>query len=198
MNEANESLRTKDDKHALLTETGNSACGEEEVSDVIPDKKKEWLVPLTVRFSRKANEVFQKMADDYGVSKAYIVRLAAAGGLDKYLGCLQYVDSRQARQINNNICALGRLMQEMTWQLRRIGINYNQEIKLQNIKRKQKAIVDTNKWDKSSLELLRLKNQERDIQNDNQLFKKDEIEKIIARYEAATEKVSEALWHIQE
>ena len=63
MNAVNKNMRVKDDEQTLLTDTGNNVSDKEEAEDMIDDMKKDWLVPMTVRFSREANEVFQELAD---------------------------------------------------------------------------------------------------------------------------------------
>lgn len=174
----------------------------------VKDKKEDWLVPMTVRFSRETNDIFQELADTYNVSKAQVVRLAAAGSLEKYFGNLVYIDTKQAQVINKNICALGRLMQEMTRQIRRIGINYNQELKLRNIERKKKQLEEENEnlgWSSEDNDkhyenkklIRKLEDEEKEIKKDVNLLDKDELKDIIDRYEKATKEVSEALWHMQ-
>lgn len=174
----------------------------------VKDKKEDWLVPMTVRFSRETNDIFQELADTHNVSKAQVVRLAAAGSLEKYFGNLVYIDTKQAQVINKNICALGRLMQEMTRQIRRIGINYNQELKLRNIERKKKQLEEENRnlgWSSDEVDksfdnrrlISKLEDEAKEIKKDVNLLDKDELKDIIDRYEKATKEVSEALWHMQ-
>ena len=52
MNAVNKNMRAKDDEQTLLTDTGNNASDKEEAEDMIDNMKKDWLVPMTVRFSR--------------------------------------------------------------------------------------------------------------------------------------------------
>lgn len=177
-------------------------------TNAVKDKKEDWLVPMTVRFSKETNDIFQELADTNKVSKAQVVRLAAAGSLEKYFGNLVYIDSKQAQDINKKICALGRLMQELRRQLRRIGINYNQELKLRHIERMKEKLEEENRYlgctsediDKSyrnRIQINSLEQEALEIKKDNKLLDKNELNHIINRYEEATKKVSEALWYIQ-
>lgn len=177
-------------------------------TNAVKDKKEDWLVPMTVRFSKETNDIFQELADTYSISKAQVVRLAAAGSLEKYFGNLVYIDSKQAQDINKKICALGRLMQDMRRQLRRIGINYNQDLKLRHIERMKEKLEEENrnlgctsedidKTYKNRIQIRRFKEEADEIKKDTRLLDKNELNHIIDRYEKATKKVSESLWHIQ-
>lgn len=170
MNEVNKDMRAKEDEQDLLTDKGNKVSDKEEVEDTIEDKKKEWMVPMTVRFSREANEVFQEIADRNKVSKAHVVRVAAAGGMNKYFANLRYIDAEQGEVINKNLITLSNEISKMTNQLRHIGVNFYNDLRL-----KYKNQLDTNEA----------------------ILDKKELDDIVARYEDMVEKVSEALWHIQ-
>lgn len=196
-------------EHGVLTAKENTQGDDKEVKDTIKNKKTDYLIPMTVRFSKEANDIFQELADKHKVSKAQVVRLAAAGSLERYFGNLEYIDRRQAQVINKNICSLGRLMQEMTKEIRRIGINYNQELKLRNIERKKKQLEEKDKSLGFSVDEVRqgqvyrrkireLDREALEIKSDPTLLNKQELKNIIERYEEATKKVSEALWFIQE
>ncbi|BAN93870.1 plasmid transfer protein [Streptococcus dysgalactiae] len=170
MNAVNKNMRAKDDEQTLLTDTGNNVSDKEEAEDKIDNMKKDWLVPMTVRFSREANEVFQELADRNGVSKAQVVRIAAAGGLERYFGNLRYIDREQADAINSNLIILANELSEMKHQIRRIGVNFYQDLKLKY---------------------------EGKLDRDVEILDMQKLEDIMTNYEQVAQEVSEALWHIQ-
>ncbi|EFR31875.1 hypothetical protein [Eremococcus coleocola] len=169
MNAVNKNMRANDDEQTLLTGTGNNVS-DKEAEDMIDDMKKDWLVPMTVRFSREANEVFQELADRNGVSKAQVVRIAAAGGLERYFGNLRYIDREQADAINSILIILANELSEMKQQIRRIGVNFYQDLKL--------------KYDGK-------------LDRDVEILDMQKLEDIVTNYEQVAQEVSEALWHIQ-
>ena len=140
---------------------------------------------MNIRFTPEVYESLKELSEEFDVSMARIVRLALSDNLSKYLGEVRYVDKEQARQINHNICILGRDLRQIGNQLRRIGINYNQELKLKHIEEKNM----------SDYEKEQARNQ---VTKDVELLDKDELESLIARYEKATESLGEALWLIHE
>lgn len=162
------------------------------------------LVATTVRFSAEANKAIQDLADEYGVSKSEVVRLAVAGGLEKYLGNLKYVDEQYAKIINANIMILANLMQDIKSELRRIGVNYNQQVKAMH--EKKKVSIGGSLIEKPTLEDMRRKKEElmgrrltKDVQKVSQEpeLDVDAIKNLIEQYEKKSEEVGDVLWHIR-
>lgn len=148
------------------------------------DTNEEKMHALKVRVTPVMHESLKELSDEFDVSVAKIVRLALDNNLVKYLGNVKYVDKQQAQQINNNICTVGYDLREIGNQLRRIGINYNQELKLKHIE--EKNMSDFQKQQAMNA-----------VTKDVNLLDKNELENLITRYEKATESLGEALWHIR-
>lgn len=196
MSEANMNRRVGLDETEVSPSEVETFAGENEV-----ESKK--LVATTVRFSAEANKAIQDLADEYGVSKSEVVRLAVAGGLEKYLGNLKYVDKQYAKIINANIMILANLMQDIKSELRRIGVNYNQQVKAMH--EKKKVSIGGSLIEKPTLEDMRRKKEElmgrrltKDVQKVSQEpeLDVDAIKNLIERYEKKSEEVGEVLWHI--
>ena len=81
---------------------------------------------ITVRFSEEEARELMTIAREYNTTISDVVRCAASGELDKYLGRVKYVDPKQGSVINRNIIALGNAIMETRDHLRRIGVNFNQ------------------------------------------------------------------------
>ena len=90
------------------------------------EKKQRKDRSVTVRFSQKEVEALANIATEYNTTLSDVVRCAASGELDKYLGRLKYVDPKQGKVINSNIVMLGNAIMETRDHLRRIGVNFNQ------------------------------------------------------------------------
>lgn len=196
MSEANMNRRVGLDETEVSPSEVETFAGENEV-----ESKK--LVATTVRFSAEANKAIQDLADEYGVSKSEVVRLAVAGGLEKYLGNLKYVDEQYAKIINANIMILANLMQDIKSELRRIGVNYNQQVKAMH--EKKKMSVGRSLVDKPTLADMRRKKEElmgrrltKDVQKVSQEpeLDVDAIKNLIEQYEKKSEEVGDVLWHI--
>ncbi|MDO5690812.1 MAG: hypothetical protein Q4G61_11235 [Tissierellia bacterium] len=196
MNEMKHGERCMADSTEVATDIGDSYVDDTKV-------EVKTLVPCTVRFSREADSVFRTLADEYNVSKAEIIRLAASGGLAKYLGNLKYIDRKQAVAINQNISELANANYAIAEQLRRIGVNYNQQIKLRNIQRKRDELKARTGYDLNSISAKmshekKLDEEEQDILNDATLLDRDTLLSLMNQFEEASRKVSEILWRIRE
>lgn len=175
----------------------NTSKFEADAFDCEGEVKVEKLVPSTVRFSSEADKAFSDLAEEYRVSKAKVIRLAAAGGLAKYLGNLRYVDKAQGLAINHNICELSNEIYKIREQLRRIGINYNQEVKLKNIERKREVLKSGGSIDFMTIEQrIKLDEEEKKIRENEGLLNKKELEELMEQFVKSTEKVGEILWRI--
>ena len=92
----------------------------------------EKLVRTEVRFTAEANKALDEIAEENGISKAELIRYIVDNRMNDYLGSIKFIDPEQGDEIRRDIM---RLMNELTavkTELRRIGVNYNQEIKNQN------------------------------------------------------------------
>lgn len=101
------------------------------------DRKKDRLYPVTVRFSQPAWEAIREMADEHRISQAELVRMAVSGNLSRYLGDVQIVDKAQGEEIRKAVADLFDATSKVENELHRIGVNYNQEVRMLNIVAKQ-------------------------------------------------------------
>ncbi|MBE5849895.1 MAG: hypothetical protein E7298_07025 [Lachnospiraceae bacterium] len=104
----------------------------------ITEKKKpeEKMVAMTIRTSREVMDVIERSAELNGVSKATIIRLCIDNRLTEYLDSIHVKDEVQSAQIHRELFELNTKLQEIKLELKRIGINYNQEVRLMNIRAK--------------------------------------------------------------
>lgn len=143
------------------------------------------LRPITVRFTQDAYDAIRDVADDNSISKAELVRMALAGNLSEYLGDIRIIDKQQGAEIKGQITALFDTVSEVKNELHRIGVNFNQEVKLRNIKRK----YGEEKSAKRTAE-------EQAVLDDSVNLSKEELSEIISRYELATKRTGEVLCRI--
>ena len=103
----------------------------------------EKLVRTEVRFTAEANEALDEIAKENGISKAELIRYIVDNRMNDYLGSIKFIDPEQGDEIRRDIM---RVMNELTavkTELRRIGVNYNQEIKNQNYILKRGGTIAT-------------------------------------------------------
>ena len=144
-------------------------------------------VPITVRFNPDAMRVFREMADEHHTSVAELVRIVVDNRMSEYLGTVQYLDYEQGEEILKKMCEISNQLEEMRLELNRIGVNFNQEIKLKQIEKKYKnrtGFTDTQR-----------KLMERDKVLGEPSLPVEEMENILRRFEKAAAKVGEALCH---
>lgn len=97
------------------------------------------LVCTSVRFTKGVIEVIDDIATNNSCSRAEIIRFCVDNRLEKYLTNVLLVEPEQGREIrellHNTLVELGNIRAEIN----RIGVNYNQEIRLKNLEQKFKA-----------------------------------------------------------
>ena len=100
----------------------------------------EKLVRTEVRFTAEANEALDEIAKENGISKAELIRYIVDNRMNDYLGSIKFIDPEQGDEIRRDIM---RVMTAVKTELRRIGVNYNQEIKNQNYILKRGGTIAT-------------------------------------------------------
>lgn len=144
------------------------------VRDETQRSEAEKLVRTEVRFTAEANEALDEIAKEHNISKAQLLRYIVDNRMVDYLGSIKFIDPEQGKKIQQDIM---RVMNELTavkTELRRIGVNYNQEIKNQNQMIKSGVTVAAA----------------------GGYLDKQAIDKLIEKLDASMEKAGGALWRI--
>lgn len=166
-------------------------AGQPARADTAPTGAGAGLRPVTVRFSGEAWEAIRDTAAENGVSMAELVRMAVAGNLGRYLGDIRIIDQEQGAQIKKAVAALCDTASRIETELRRIGINYNQEIRLKQIERKY-----GNMQYATTATYLRKAEEVAKVKGDSANLSKEELDALLKRYEQATKQVGELLCRI--
>ena len=145
------------------------------------------LVPLTVRFTGPAIDTIRAIAKEHGFSAAEIIRFTMDNKLKDYLGSVQFMDYDQGEEIRMGIIDLEKAIANVGRELNRIGVNYNQEVKLHNIEKKRKESGDSGE----------LIYQENKIKKSDRAFDKHEVEALFEKYEATAKMVADLISLIQ-
>lgn len=148
------------------------------------------LVPITVRFSEGAMKVFDEIAQEHNLSKAEIIRLAVDNRLINYLGNVSFVNHEDAVEIRREMYHLTTELELIKRELNRIGLNFNQELKLKHIEKKYQnsGMNFDNIWMKQ--------NEEDAVKKDASLLNKEELEALLSKYDDITKRVGDVLCRI--
>ena len=144
---------------------------------------------LTIRVSEPTYAELKREAAEQnlrGVAEA--VRRAIEDATADYKSVVRYVDTAQTQEIRKQLSALMGCMSDIRVELRRIGVNYNQELKIKQIKAK---------YAKSGLNgIMQQQKEIEDLKKEAGALDLPKLESLIARYEAATKEAGELLWPI--
>lgn len=131
---------------------------------------------VTIRFTQEIYEALNEISEEFDVSMATVIRLAVDNNLSRYLGEVKYIDTKQAKVINHNICTLGKELYDIKKQLNHIGRNYNQELKMKHIALKNGGVMTA----------------------DEKILDTKPIDDLLMRYEKITQELGDDLWRIHE
>ena len=140
------------------------------------------LIQLTVRVSPTTKEEIEDVAKHRSCSTSEVLRLLIDDRLKEYQNEVQYVDEEQGRNV---IRLLGNVYDEIAnirKELNRIGVNYNQEIKLQQT---EKAFAE------KRIDVAELIRTQSYIRKECNGFTPDMMNKIMDRYEQISKEVTE-------
>lgn len=91
---------------------------------------------MSVSLTDEVYGFISEIAEQYHKSSAAIFRSLLANNLHRYLGHVRYVDPVQGGQILGSLSDCAKQLEGIKNELRRIGINYNQELRIKNIQAK--------------------------------------------------------------
>lgn len=146
-------------------------------------------VRMSVSMSTDTYNAASKLAAEFNVSIASIIRLAIEKRLNDYLSNVRYIDHDLAEKICNTAEEIADNSRLILSNIRRIGINYNQELRLKNAKNKYHSILqssnnDYKRWMEAKDEYEKAKSE-----IEKSCLNKEELGDLFARFEAATEEM---------
>lgn len=148
----------------------------EETNEEMMIDHSEPMKAVTIRFTQEIYKVLQEISEEFDVSMATVIRLAVDDNLSEYLGEVKYIDTKQAKVINHNICMLGKELYDIKKQLKHIGRNYNQELKMKHIALKNGGTMTA----------------------DEKILDTKPIDELMVRFEIISQKLGDELWRIHE
>ena len=98
--------------------------------------KKERLKALTIRVTPSMYDAITSVSEQKSVSKSIVCRLMFTDRLAEYLGTQNYIDKDDSKELIKILNDLLTTVGQIKLELNRIGINYNQEVRLMHIREK--------------------------------------------------------------
>ncbi len=120
---------------------------------------------VTIRFNKNMIDIIDNLADEYGITRSDIIRMATDNALERFLNHVRYLDQDQAAEIGKNITKLGNTMSESLYNLKRIGCNFDQLLRKIN------------------------SGQVQNLQDREELISLNKLEELITRMERVAQKV---------
>ena len=155
-----------------------------------------------VRLDDVTIEAVSEVAEENHKSFAEIVRMCVSGQLALYLSKIKYVDHDQGEEILKAVNRTANELEQIVSEIRRIGVNYNQEIRLQNIRKKieEKESEPTQGMmslvNKKREELAQLRTQQDSILKEKGSLNKSELVKLVKYANGIVEKFGEDICRI--
>ncbi len=145
------------------------------------------LVQVTIRLPAKTKEKIENLAKRSDCSTAEIVRRSVDGSLDRYLDGVQYVEKEQGEAVKTLLGKLYTEISRVRMELNRIGVNYNQEVKLKN----QQSKASQKRLDQ--IDIRELLKEGEAVEKGYKDFSPDAINEQIDRFERAVENFTDAM-----
>lgn len=156
------------------------------------EKPKPKLIKTTVRFTEDVISVIDELAKSFSVTRSDVIRIAVDSRLKSYLSNVVFVEHEDAIKHQQLLTKIYDELESIRMELHRIGVNYNQEIKLKNAR--QKIENDRREKRKTSYDLLKEKERiEKEILSDTKSLSKDEINKLMIHFEKVSKVISNGL-----
>ena len=152
---------------------------------------------ITVGFDEKTYNELCGLAKEFGMSLSAVTRIALETNLGIYFGKVRYIDREQAEEIRKTLLEILDNCRKIYNEANRIGVNYNQEIRLKNAEAKYEAV----KFDNSVGVFRRneAKEEYEAVKSDveaNTYFSKEEVDTLLNEYKNVTKTMKELVCHI--
>ncbi len=144
------------------------------------------LIPITIRFRKDAYDSLKRIAKQNNLSLAEVVRIVIDNRAIAYLKSVWYVPEELGTEISKEIFDVGTSLQDIRNEINRIGVNYNQEIKLKNIEAKYGNTTDIYKMKRKEKELS-------EVKTGSTSFTRKEFVGILKKYQSIAKKMAQNL-----
>jgi len=162
------------------------------------DNKRVKLKQIKVRIPEKTDAMIRKLASKYGFSIAFVIRFILENRVNNYLNTMTSVDYEQSDKIEELLRETSTELRLIRNNIKRIGVNYNQEIKLKNAENKYNSIIknETSSIFERHAAQIELEGIKRELADTKPEINK--LENELEHFEKLVIRMEDALCHIQE
>ncbi len=157
------------------------------------ESKRVKLKQTKIRIPEETDAKIRKLAKECGFSIAYVVRHILEQEIDDCFATIKCIDCEQGNRIETLLTEISTELRLILNNIKRIGINYNQEIKLKNAENKYNSIQNRYEKQMASIELTNLKKELEDSKSDT-----NELKTELDKFEELVIRMEDTLCHIQE
>lgn len=156
------------------------------------------MVRMSVSLPSETYNSLVGLAREYNVSMAFVIRLAVEKRLSDYLGGIRYIDREQADKIHTAAMEILDETRLILNNIRRIGVNYNQELRMKNAKKKYESAIAGKGVGYIVKYEAREEYRKAKSEAEKACLNKEELLDLLARFELAADKLEDLSWLIQE
>ncbi len=155
------------------------------------------MVRISVSIPRNTYNELRDLAKEFDVSIASVMRLATENRLKEYLGTIRYIDSEQGEKILDTALDVSDNCRKILNNVKRIGVNYNQELKLKNAESKYHSVLISSTA--SYARRAEAKDEHDKVKSEiaDTSLNKTELYNLLSQFEAAADKMKGLTWLIQ-
>ncbi len=147
------------------------------------------VVRMSVSMSADTHNTLSGLAAEFHRSKASIVRHAVEKRLNYYLSNVRYIDHDQAERIHKTATEIADNCRLILSNIRRIGFNYNQDLRLKNAKNKYLSIMRSSTISYSRMEEAKDEYEKAKSEIEKICLNKEELHDLFTRFESVAEEM---------
>lgn len=151
---------------------------------------------ISVSLEQNVYDEICRLACEHNVSMAYVIRFAVENRLKEYLGTIRYIDKAQGAEIIKYASEISDNSRHILSNIRRIGVNYNQELRLKNAEQKYQNIIGNKYSSTATILAARDEYEKEKRQVESTCLDKDELYELLSSFEKLTDKMKELVCHI--
>ena len=153
------------------------------------------------------SDALDELASEYDMTPSQVFRLLVSHNLEKVMGRRLYVEREQGEQILKTVREAGDTLNGLRYEINKIGVNYNQDVKARNMQRKDAELTKKIQETNDTFLTERLLEQQWKLRSEMEKMSTvpgggtdgpQLVKQWLDRFDVKAKEVSDALWHIQE
>ena len=156
------------------------------------------LKQTKIRIPEETDAKIRKLAKECGFSIAFVIRALLEDRVNDYFGTINYSDKEQSDRIEELHREILKELRLIHNNIKRIGNNYNQEIRLKNEINKYTAIIDDKSTTTINREYARMNRDTAIRELEKTEPQTEELKNLLVQLTDLVKRAEDTLCHIQE